>query len=77
MANRIHISTALMMLRQPDAVTIDVYKSNGEMMHLENCVGLRYDKYAGTRRVKMLQSGQIRMIRDCLIVRINDMEVYL
>lgn len=77
MANRIHISTALMMLHKPDAVTVDVYKANGELMHLENCIGLRYDKYQGTRRVKMLQSGQIRLIRDCLIVRINDMEVYL
>lgn len=77
MANRIHIKTALMMLSQPDPLTIDVYKSNGDLMHLENCIGLRYDKYAGTRRVKLLQSGQIRQIRDCLIIRINDMEVYL
>lgn len=77
MANRIHISTALMMLSQPDPVTIDVFKANGELMHMEHCIGLRYDKYAGTRRVKMLQSGQIRLIRDCLIIRINDMEVYL
>lgn len=77
MANRIHISTALMMLSQPDPVTIDVFKANGDLVHMENCIGLRYDKYQGTRRVKMLQSGQIRQIRDCLIIRINDMEVYL
>ena len=77
MAHRIHISTALDMLMKPDPVDLVVLKADGSIMSLQNCIGLKFDKYRGTRRVKMLTSGQIRMIRDCLILSINGMEVFL
>lgn len=75
--NAIHITTAKMMLERPEPVDLLVFKQNGELMHLDQCIGLRYDDYTGTRRVKLLASGQIRQIRDALIVRINGMSVFL
>lgn len=77
MANRVHISTALDMLMKPEPVDLVVLKKSGEVMVLTRCVGLKFDKYKGTRRVKVLSSGQIRMIRDCLILSINGMDVFL
>ena len=77
MAHRIHISTACDMLMKPEPLDLVVLKKTGEVMRLDNCVGLKFDKYKGTRRVKLLDSGQIRMIRDCLILRINGMDVFL
>ena len=77
MARSIHISTACDMLMKPEPLDLVVLKKSGEVMNLNNCVGLKFDKYKGTRRVKLLDSGQIRMIRDCLILSINGMDVFL
>jgi hypothetical protein len=44
---------------------------------MNNCIGLKFDRYKGTRRVKMLTSGQIRMIRDILVMKINGCEVMI
>lgn len=77
MPKAIHITTARTMLNSGDPVDISVWKANGEMMHLQNCISLRYDFYAGTRNIKMLSSGQIRKIRDCCIFKVNDLEVFL
>ena len=74
---RIHITTALELLQKPEPVNLSVLKKDGSLMELEGCISLRYDKYRGTRRVKMLRSGEIRMIRDCLILYLNGMEVVL
>ena len=75
--SRIHISTALDLLSKPEAVNLTVLKKDGSLMELEGCVGLKMDKYKGTRRAKLLRSGEIRMIRDCLILYLNGMEVVL
>lgn len=48
------------MLNSGDPVDISVWKANGEILHLHNCISLRYDFYAGTRNIKLLTSGQIR-----------------
>lgn len=77
MARYIHISTVCDMLMKPDPVDLVVLKKNGEVMNLKNCVGLKFDKYKGTRRVKLLDSGQVRMIRDCLILSVNGTDVNL
>lgn len=77
MANSIHISTARIMLARPEPLKIKAWKKSGEIMTLNNCIGLRYDHHSGTRQVKMLDSRQIRKIRDCCIFEINDMEVFL
>ena len=39
--------------------------------------GGRYDFRNGTRRIKLLTSGQIRQVRDVCIFQINGMEVFL
>ena len=48
-----------------------------EILHYRNAVPLRYDFYKGTRRVKLLDSREIRTIRDVCIFEINGMEVYM
>ena len=46
MAKAIHITTARTMLNSGDPVDISVWKANGEILHLHNCISLRYDFYA-------------------------------
>ena len=75
--NKIHLSTALKMLESGDPVDLLVWKANGDIMNLTNCVGLSYDFYAGTRNIKLLNSGEIRKIRDILIFQINGIEVFI
>lgn len=43
----------------------------------EECIPLCYNFYSGTRQVKLLDSRQIRTIRDVCIFEINGMEVFL
>ncbi len=74
---RIHISTALHLLESPEPVNMTVLRKDGTLMELNGCISLHTDKYKGTRRVKMLRSGEIRMIRDCLILTLNGMELML
>ena len=75
--NSIHISTARIMLNSGDPVSLSVWKKDGSIMDLENCVSLSYDRYGGWRNIKILSSGEIRRVRDCLIFRINGLEVFL
>lgn len=74
---RIHISTACDMLMKPDPVDLVVLTKEGRLLTIENCVGLKFDRYRGTRRIKVLSSGQIRTIRDILIMQINGCEVMI
>ena len=77
MARSIHITTARTMLNSVDPVDISVWKANGEILELRNCISLRYNFYGGWRNVKILSSGECRKIRDCCIFRVNDLEVFL
>lgn len=77
MAQRIHISTMREMLKRPDPVDLIVLAKDGRVLHLNNCVGLKFDLYKGTRRIKILSSGQIRTVRDILILSINGCEVMI
>lgn len=61
---------------QPVALTYCKLK-DGSLITVEPAVSLRYDFYTGMRTIKNIRSGQIRSIHDCLIVRINDFEVFL
>ena len=63
------------MLMRPDPVDLVVLDKTGRILYLNNCIGLKFDKYKGTRRVKLLNSGQIRTIRDILVMEINGCEV--
>ena len=77
MTGSVHITTARTMLNSGDPVNLAVWKANGEIIRLNNCISLRYDFYSGTRNIKIINSGQIRKIRDCCIFAINDCEVFL
>lgn len=65
------------MLNSGLTVDLSVWKANGEIMNLKNCVSLHYDYYGGWRNVKLLASGAVRKIRDVCIFQIDDEEVYI
>lgn len=73
----IHIKNALMLLNSPEPVELKIVTAKGEVQVYKNCIGLKYDHYTGTRNVKLLDSGEIRKVRDCLILAINGMEVFM
>lgn len=77
MARSVHIITARQMLNSGDPVDISVWKSDGSILELRNVISLRYSFYGGWRNIKLLQSGQMRRVRDCCIFRINGLEVFL
>ena len=60
--NAVHISTMRSMLNSGDPVDISVWKSDGSIMHLHNCISLRYNYNGGLRNVKLLNSGEMRKI---------------
>lgn len=73
----IHISNARRILDARQPVDISIWKADGSIIELKNCVSLRYSYYGGWRNMKLLSSGQIRRVRDVCIFRINGMEVYI
>lgn len=73
----IHISQARKMLDSGQKVDLYVVRKNGTLLEAKDVVSLRYDFYAGTRTIKFLRSGKKRTIRDCLIIGINDFDVFL
>lgn len=74
---KIHLSTAIKMLESPEPVDLVVLTKSGELRSYNNVVGLNRQHYAGSRNIKFLNSGEIRKIRDCLILQINGLEVFL
>ena len=44
---------------------------------LDHCISLKYDFYKGTRRMKLLDSNEIRQLRDVCIFEVNGIEVYM
>ena len=73
----IHLNTALEMLNSPEPVDLTVVTAKGEIQHHKNAIGLKTSHYAGVRNIKLLDSGEIRKIRDCLIIGINGLEVFM
>lgn len=73
----VHITTARAMLNAKDPVSLSVWKKDGSIMHIDSCISLHYDVRGGWRNIKILPSGEMRRIRDCLIFEINDLEVFL
>lgn len=74
---KIHFNTLREMLKMPEPVNVTVVTRSGEVQQWNNVVSLKYKRYSGTRRMKFLESGQIRQVRDVCIVAVNNMEVYL
>lgn len=78
MSKAIHISQARAMLDSGQPVSLTYCKQkDGSIITAENVVSLRYDFYTGMRTIKILRNGQIRSIHDCLIIGINDFDVFL
>lgn len=77
MSRAIHMTQARKMLDSGQRVSLVVVRRNGSLLRAEDVISLRYDYYAGTRTIKYVRSGQLRTIRDCCIIAINDFEVYL
>ena len=73
----IHISTAKHLLAQPDPVSLVVWKRDGSLVTYENIISISYDFYKGTRHIKFLRSGEIRLVRDVCIYKLNGMQVIL
>ena len=73
MAKAVHITTARKMIDSGDPVDLKVWAKDGRVLHLQNCIGLRYNFRSGTR----LTSRQIRTIRDVLMFEINGLTIYL
>lgn len=71
----IHISTLRKILDSPEPIDIRLWTRNGEIQYWHRCISLRYDK--GTRRMKLLDSNEIRQLRDVCIFEVNGVEVYI
>lgn len=73
---KIHISTARLMFAKKEPVDITVVTRHGELQTLKSAIPLQANFYAGSRNFK-LPNGQIRKIRDNLIMAVNGIEVYI
>lgn len=77
MASSIHITTLKKMLQSPEPVDLRLWTRSGEIQYWTRCISLRYDFYKGTRRMKLLDSNEIRQLRDVCVFEINGMEVFM
>lgn len=80
MKSSIHINEARRILDKGDPVRLSVVKKDGSILHITDknpVVSLSYDVYTGLRTIKFLRSGEKRTIRDCMIIAINDYDVFL
>ena len=71
MPHAIHITTLKRMLQSPEPVDLKLWTRSGEIQCWHRCVSLRYDFYKGTRRMKLLDSNEIRQLRDVCVFEIN------
>ena len=65
------------MLNGYEPMDIGLWTKKGEIQYWKNCICIKYEHYKGTRKMKLLNSGQIRMLRECCIFEINGIEIYL
>lgn len=78
MRQALHISQARKLMDSGERFNLSYVRAkNGIVMDAIDVVSLSYDIYSGTRTIKFLRSGQLRTIRDCLIIGINNQDVYL
>lgn len=75
--NGMHLSQARRIMNADNEFSIEFLTEKGEMRKIGKAVSLKYSFQTGTRTIKCIPSNQIRRIRDVLIYRINDIEVFL
>ena len=73
----IHITTLRKILSSSEPIDIRLWTRSCEIQSCHRCISLRYDFYKGTRRMKLLDSNEIRQLRDVCIFEVNGMEVYM
>lgn len=73
----IHLNIARAMLDSTEPVDLTIVTAKGEVQNYKNCIGLKYNHYSGCRNVKLKDSGEIRKVRECLIIGINGQEVFI
>ena len=73
----IHITTLRKILSSPEPVDIRLWTKSGEIQFWRRCISLKYDFYKGTRRMKLLDSNQIRQLRDVCIFEVNGIEIFI
>lgn len=73
----IHINAARKMLDAGEPVSLEFMTEDGEIVELDDAVCISSYFRGGFRRMKAQGSGEIRTVHDCMIISINDEEVYL
>ena len=73
----IHITTPRKILSSPEPIDIRLWTRSGKIQSWHRCISLKYDFYKGTRRMKLLDSNEIRQLRDVRIFEVNGIEVYM
>lgn len=73
----VHLSTARRIMEQDKPFSIKFLTADARVVEIESAVSLKWDLRTGTRTIKAIPSGQIRRIRDSLILEINSLTVYL
>ncbi|WP_418579887.1 hypothetical protein [Prevotella sp.] len=58
-------------------VIICLWTKSDEIQEWRRCISLKYEFYKGTRRMKLLDSNEIRQLRDVCVFEVNGMEVYM
>ena len=65
------------MLNRPEPVDIRLWTRTGEIQEWRRCISIKYDQYKGTRKFKLLDSNQIRQMRECCLFELNGTDVYM
>lgn len=73
----IHLNTARKILDAGDPVDLKVWTKEGDILEYKDAVCISSHFRGGTRRIKLLNSNEIRSVRDVCIFNINDLEVFL
>ena len=73
----LHITPLRKILSSPEPIDIRLWPRNGKIQSWHRCISLKYDFYKGTRRMKLLDSNEIRKLRDAWIFEVNGIEVYM
>ena len=64
-------------LDSPEPIDIRLWTRSGKIQSRHRCISLKYDFYKGTIRMKLLDSNEIRQLRDVCIFEVNGIEIYM
>lgn len=76
------------MMQAPEAFELKCWTKSGAILEVHDAVALRYRSatrtlcpaknfYEGTQTIKLLKSGEIRLVRVNLVFEFNNLEVFL